>query len=41
VDNLGFVAAGYLLTVLSLAGYAAHLLLRARRAVRRTKASRR
>jgi hypothetical protein len=41
VDNLGFVAAGYLLTALSLAGYAAHLRLRARRALRRTEASRR
>jgi hypothetical protein len=41
VDNLGFVAAGYLLTALSLAGYAIHLRLRARRAVRRADASRR
>ncbi len=41
MDNLGFVVAGYLLTVLSLAGYAAHLHRRARRAVRRAEALRR
>lgn len=41
MDNLGFIAAGYLLTALSLAGYTVHLLLRARRAVRRADAFRR
>jgi hypothetical protein len=41
VDNLGFVVAGYLLTVLALAGHTAHLHLRALRAVRRAKAFRR
>jgi hypothetical protein len=41
VDNLGFIAAGYLLTVVSLAGYAVHLHLRARRAIRRAAAFRR
>jgi hypothetical protein len=32
VDNLGFIVAGYLITVLSLAGYAFNLQRRARRA---------
>jgi hypothetical protein len=41
VDNLAFIVAGYLLTAVSLAGYAVHLRLRARRAVRRAEASRR
>jgi len=35
MDNLGFILAGYLITVLSLAGYAIHLGGRARRASRR------
>jgi hypothetical protein len=35
MDNLGFIVAGYLITVLSLAGYAVHLHARARRASRR------
>jgi len=38
MDDLGFVAAGYLITAVSLAGYALHLLRRARRARRRAAA---
>jgi hypothetical protein len=41
VDNLGFVVAGYVLTVLSLAGYTLRLHVRARRANRRADALRR
>ncbi len=32
MDNAGYVVAGYLLTAMSVSGYVAHLLLRARRA---------
>lgn len=35
MDNAGFVLAGYLLTGAALAGYTAHLFVRARRARRR------
>jgi hypothetical protein len=35
MDNLGFIVAGYLITFISLAGYAVHLHGRARRASRR------
>ena len=36
--NLGYVVAGYVLTVLALAGYVGYLFLRARRARLRTAA---
>lgn len=35
MDNLGFIVAGYVITFVSLAGYALHLQRRARRASRR------
>lgn len=35
MDNLGFIVAGYLITFVSLAGYALHLQRRARCAGRR------
>ena len=35
MDNLAFIVAGYLITVISLAGYAFHLHGKARRASRR------
>jgi len=35
MDNLAFIVAGYLITVVSLAGYVFHLHGRARRASRR------
>lgn len=38
MDNLGYVAAGYALTVLILGGYAANLLYRSRRARERASA---